>query len=109
MDRAVYSAGKGAVRALALAMVAGEVEFGVRVDCISSAMVKAPWVQRLIEESADPAKTSATLETPQPLALLVRAEEVAEVVRHLAGPQAALTGFDYLLDADMTSLHLTGR
>lgn len=103
-DRAVYSASKGAVRSLTLAMAADEVQYGIRVNCVSPATVEGPWVRRLIDESEDPIATSALLDSRQPMGRLVTPEEVAAAIIHLADPSMALTGFDYRLDAGMTSV-----
>ena len=105
VERAVYSASKGAVRALTLAMAADEISNGIRVNCVSPATVEGPWVHRLVESSADPAATRAALEARQPMGRLVGASEVAAVIFHLADGANATTGFDYRLDAGMTTVH----
>ena len=104
-DRAVYSASKGALRALTLAMAADEIRHGIRVNCVSPATVEGPWVNGLIERSDDPDATRAALEARQPLGRMVRPDEVAAAVVHLAESSSAVTGFDYRLDAAMTTVH----
>lgn len=107
-DRAVYSASKGAVRALTMAMAADEIGSGVRINCVSPATVEGPWVARLIDDSDDPVATRASLEARQPMRRLVTAAEVAAVIVHLADNSNATTGFDYRLDAGMTTVHQSG-
>ena len=46
--RALYSASKGAVHALTLAMAADLVTEGVRVNCVAPGTVDTPWVARLL-------------------------------------------------------------
>ena len=48
VERAVYSASKGAVLALTRAMAADEVRHGIRVNSVSPGTVWSPWVERLV-------------------------------------------------------------
>ena len=57
VERAVYSASKGAVLGLTRAMAADEAEHGIRINCVSPGTVDGPWVRRLIEQSDDPDAT----------------------------------------------------
>ncbi len=106
VERAVYSASKGAVRALTMAMAADEVAHGVRVNCVSPGTVDGPWVRRLIEDSDDPASTRAELEARQPLGGLVPPESVAAAVVHLADPSTFTTGVELRLDGGITSVRI---
>jgi NAD(P)-dependent dehydrogenase (short-subunit alcohol dehydrogenase family) len=72
-SRALYSASKGAVAALTLAMAADHVHVGIRVNAVAPGTVDTPWVRRLLEASADPAATAAALRARQPLGRLVTA------------------------------------
>ncbi len=108
-DRAVYSASKGALRALTLAMAADEIRHGIRVNCVSPATVEGPWVEGLIDRSADPEATRSGLNARQPLGRMVRPDEVAAAVVHLADANSAITGFDYRLDAAMTTVLANGN
>ncbi len=109
VDRAVYGASKGAVRALTLAMAADEIRHGIRVNCVSPATVDGPWVRRLIDASDDPSAALRALQKRQPLGQMVQPEDVAEVVFHLSRSDSAITGFDYRLDAGMTTVSHTGN
>src|SRR5215218_6134893 len=47
-QRALYSATKGAVQSLTLAMAADHVREGIRVNCVNPGTADTPWVQRLL-------------------------------------------------------------
>ncbi len=106
VDRAVYSASKGAVLALTRAMAADEVRYGIRVNCVSPGTVSSPWVERLIAESDDPSASMEALRKRQPLGRLVTCEEVAATVEFLADPTTFTTGADFLLDGGITGVRL---
>ncbi len=107
VQRALYSASKGAVHALTLAMAADLVGAGVRVNCVAPATVDTPWVARLLAGAADPAAEKARLASRQPTGRLVTAEEVAAAVGYLASPQAgATTGVSLAVDGGMSGLRL---
>ena len=48
-QRALYSATKGAVLALTLAMAADHVHEGIRVNCVNPGTADTPWVGRLLD------------------------------------------------------------
>lgn len=52
-QRALYSASKGAVLALTLAMAADHAEEGIRVNAVSPGTADTPWVARLLETAPD--------------------------------------------------------
>jgi len=106
VDRAVYSASKGAVLALTKAMAADEVRHGIRVNCVSPGTVRSPWVDRLVAATPDPSQAMEALRRRQPLGRLVACEEVAEAVCYLAAPTTFTTGADFLLDGGITSVRL---
>jgi 2-keto-3-deoxy-L-fuconate dehydrogenase len=106
VERAVYTASKGAVLALTKAMAADEAGRGIRVNCVSPATVDGPWIRRLVEQSDDPASTLAGLEARQPLGRLVQPEEVADAVVYLAAPTTFTSGQQLLLDGGITGMHL---
>ncbi|MEU1790633.1 SDR family oxidoreductase [Streptomyces sparsogenes] len=106
-QRAAYSASKGAVLALTLAMAADHVREGIRVNCVNPGTVDTPWVGRLLGRAADPAAERAALEARQPTGRLVSADEVAAAVAYLAGPAAAaVTGTALAVDGGMQGLRL---
>ncbi len=90
-NRALYSASKGAVSALALAMAADHVSEGIRVNAVAPGTADTPWVARLLEQSDDPAATGEALRRRQPMGRLVTADEVAHAIAYLASPLSAST------------------
>jgi NAD(P)-dependent dehydrogenase (short-subunit alcohol dehydrogenase family) len=108
--RALYSATKGAVLALTLAMAADHVHEGIQVNCVNPGTADTPWVGRLLDASADPAAERAALEARQPLGRLVTADEVAHAIAYLASPAAAsTTGTALAVDGGMYGLRLPPR
>jgi NAD(P)-dependent dehydrogenase (short-subunit alcohol dehydrogenase family) len=106
VERAVYSASKGAVLALTRAMAADEVRHGVRVNCVSPGTVSSPWVERLVAATAEPDRTAEALRRRQPLGRLVSCDEVAEAIWYLAASTTFTTGADFLLDGGITGVRL---
>jgi NAD(P)-dependent dehydrogenase (short-subunit alcohol dehydrogenase family) len=106
-QRALYSASKGAVHALTLAMAADHVQEGIRVNAVAPGTTETPWVTRLLDAADDPAAAAAGLRARQPLGRLVTADEVAFAVVQLASPSAAsTTGTVLRVDGGMTTLRL---
>jgi NAD(P)-dependent dehydrogenase (short-subunit alcohol dehydrogenase family) len=109
-NRALYSASKGAVQALTLAMAADHLHEGVRVNCVNPGTADTPWVQRLLNAAADPEQERARLEARQPTGRLVTADEVAGAVVHLADPRSSgTTGTVLAVDGGMHGLRLPPR
>ena len=105
--RAVYSASKGAIMSLTLAMAADHVKEGIRVNCVNPGTADTPWVARLLSQAQDPAKERAALEARQPMGRLVNAAEVASAIAYLASPrQASTTGTILAVDGGMQGLRL---
>ena len=106
-QRALYSASKGAVSALTLAMAADHVREGVRVNAVAPGTVDTPWVGRLLDSAADPEAERAALAARQPTGRLVTAAEVAHAIAYLASPLAsATTGTVLGVDGGMHGLRL---
>ncbi|MET9082492.1 SDR family oxidoreductase [Streptomyces sp. NPDC004237] len=106
-QRALYSAAKGAVYSLTLAMAADHVREGVRVNCVNPGTVDTPWIGRLLGKAADPAAERAALEARQPTGRLVSAPEVALAIAYLASPlSGATTGTSLAVDGGMQGLRL---
>jgi 2-keto-3-deoxy-L-fuconate dehydrogenase len=109
-QRALYSATKGAVLALTLAMAADHVHEGIRVNCVNPGTADTPWVGRLLDAADDPAAERAALEARQPMGRLVTADEVAAGIAYLASPLAAsVTGTALAIDGGMAGLRLRPR
>jgi NAD(P)-dependent dehydrogenase (short-subunit alcohol dehydrogenase family) len=106
-QRAVYSATKGAVFSLTLAMAADHVREGVRVNCVNPGTADTPWVGRLLNQSEDPAKERAALEARQPLGRLVSPAEVAHAIAYLASPlSGSTTGTSLAVDGGVAGLRV---
>ena len=106
-ERALYSATKGAVLSLTLAMAADHLAEGIRVNCVSPGTVDTPWIDRLMSSAADPLVERAALEARQPTGRLVSADEVAFTVAHLASPNArSTTGVNLAVDGGLQELRL---
>jgi NAD(P)-dependent dehydrogenase (short-subunit alcohol dehydrogenase family) len=106
-QRALYSASKGAVYALTLAMAADHIRENIRVNCVTPGTADTPWVGRLLDAAPDPAAERAALEARQPMGRLVTAEEVAAAIVYLASPLAgATTGIALAVDGGMAGLRL---
>lgn len=106
-ERAVYSASKGAVNALTLAMAADHIHEGIRVNCVNPGTADTPWIERLLAHASDPVKEKAHLNARQPLGRLVTPEEVASAILYLADPaQGSTTGTILAVDGGMFGLRL---
>jgi len=109
-QRALYSATKGAVLSLTLAMAADHIHEGIRVNCVNPGTADTPWIGRLLAQADDPAAERAALEARQPLGRLVSADEVAAGIAYLASPAAAaVTGTALEIDGGMAGLRLRPR
>ena len=106
-NRALYSATKGAVQSLTLAMAADHLAEGIRVCCVNPGTADTPWVRRLLAAAADPEAELQALVARQPSGRLVTAEEVAAAIAYLASPLAgASTGTVLAVDGGMHGLRL---
>ena len=106
-DRALYSASKGAVLALALAMAADHVRDGIRVNAVLPGTAATPWVGRLLELAPDPEAARTSLRDRQPLGRLVSPDEVAHAIAYLGSPlSGSTTGTALTVDGGMTGLRL---
>jgi 2-keto-3-deoxy-L-fuconate dehydrogenase len=109
-QRALYSASKGAVAALTLAMAADHVREGIRVNAVTPGTADTPWVGRLLAAADDPAAAGAALRARQPMGRLVSADEVAHAIVYLASPlSASTTGTLLAVDGGVIGLRLPPR
>ena len=109
-QRALYSATKGAVLSLTLAMAADHIHEGIRVNCVLPGTADTPWIGRLLDQADDPAAERAALERRQPMGRLVSPDEVAAGIAYLASPLAsAVTGTTLAIDGGMAGLRIRPR
>lgn len=109
-QRAIYSASKGAVQSLTLAMAADLIHEGIRVNCVNPGTADTPWVARLLDLAQDPAAERSALEQRQPSGRLVSAAEVANAIRFLASPnQRSTTATILAVDGGMDGLRVPAR
>jgi NAD(P)-dependent dehydrogenase (short-subunit alcohol dehydrogenase family) len=109
-QRAVYSASKGAVAALTLAMAADHVADGIRVNAVIPGTADTPWVGRLLDAADDPAAARAALVARQPMGRLVTADEVAHAIAYLASPlSSSTTGTLLQVDAGVMGVRTPPR
>jgi len=108
--RAIYSASKGAVQSLTLAMASDLIHEGIRVNCVNPGTADTPWVARLLDLAQDPAAERSALEQRQPSGRLVTSVEVANAIRFLASPnQQSITGTVLAVDGGMDGLRVPPR
>lgn len=106
-QRVLYSASKGAVYALTLAMAADHAREGIRVNCVAPGTADTPWVDRLLNKTADPVAARSALNAFQPMGRLVSADEVANAIAYLASPlSGASVGTVLAVDGGMHGLRL---
>ena len=105
--RAIYSASKGAVLTLTLAMANDHLADGIRVNCVNPGTADTPWVERLLSQASDPIAERSALEARQPMGRLVTPEEVASAICYLASPfQGSTTGTSLAVDGGMQGLRV---
>lgn len=109
-DRVLYSATKGAVLSMTLAMAADLLTGGIRVNAVNPGTTDTPWVARLLESAADPTAERVALQNRQPHGRLVSADEVAGAIAYLASPSSGSTTGTYLaVDGGMQRIRVGPR
>ncbi len=105
--RALYTASKGAILSLTLAMAADHLQDGIRVNCVNPGTADTPWVQRLLAAAPDTDRALAALKARQPMGRLVTADEVAHAIYFLASPlSSSTTGASLAVDGGMQGLRI---
>ena len=104
VDRAVYSAAKGAIYSMTRASAIDHVGEGVRVNCIAPGTVDTPWVARITSGYEDPEEARANMRARQPHGRLVTPEEIAAMAAYLASDEAAsVIGACMVVDGGVTA------
>ena len=106
-QRALYSASKGAIYSLTLAMAADHIREGIRVNCVNPGTANTPWIGNLLAKADDPDAERAALNARQPHGRLVEPSEIAQAVCYLASPlNDSTTGIALAVDGGMQGLRL---
>ena len=104
VDRAVYSAAKGAIYSMTRASAIDHVGEGVRVNCIAPGTVDTPWVARITSGYDDPEEARANMRFRQPHGRLVSPEEIAAMAAYLAADESAsVIGACMIVDGGVTA------
>jgi len=104
VDRAVYSAAKGAIYSMTRASAIDHVGEGVRVNCIAPGTVDTPWVARITSGYDDPEEARANMRARQPHGRLVTPEEIAAMAAYLASDESAsVIGACMVVDGGVTA------
>lgn len=104
-NRVLYSATKGAVSAMTLAMATDYLVEGIRVNAVAPGTADTPWVARLLAQAPDPVEARRALEARQPIGRLISAEEVALAICYLTDERAgSSTGVILTVDGGMHTL-----
>jgi NAD(P)-dependent dehydrogenase (short-subunit alcohol dehydrogenase family) len=101
-DRAAYCASKGAVISFTKQVAVQYAGTGVRCNCICPGTVDSPWVQRLLDQSADPDATRKALIARQPMGRLGEPWEIAAAALYLASDDAQfVSGSAFVIDGGL--------
>jgi len=103
VDRAAYSASKGAVLALTKSMAIDYVRSGIRVNCLCPGTIDTPSLQRRLAAFADPEEARKQFVARQPMGRLGTSEEVAKAALFLVSEDARfVTGTAFSIDGGFT-------
>jgi 2-keto-3-deoxy-L-fuconate dehydrogenase len=106
-NRVLYTATKGAIFAMPLAMAADHVAEGIRVNAVAPGTADTPWINRLLSAAEDTNAEAAALKARQPMGRLVTASEVAQSIAYLASPlSSSTTGTVLGVDGGMATLRV---
>jgi NAD(P)-dependent dehydrogenase (short-subunit alcohol dehydrogenase family) len=104
VDRAVYSAAKGAILDITRAAAIDHVEEGVRVNCIAPGTVDTPWIGRITSGYEEPEKARQNMQARQPHGRFVTPEEIAAMAAYLASDESAsVIGACMIVDGGVTA------
>ncbi|MER7754696.1 SDR family oxidoreductase [Kitasatospora sp. NPDC097643] len=104
--RVLYSASKGAIHSLTLAMATDHIREGIRVNAVAPGAVDTPWIARVLAKTEDPAASRAALNERHPSGRLARPEEVGEAIAFLALSATDTTGTVLPVDGGLHALRM---
>jgi len=103
VNRAAYSASKGAVLALTRSMALDHVKENIRVNCLCPGTIDTPSLQGRLRAFADPEQARRDFIARQPMGRFGTAEEVAAAAVYLVSDEAAfVTGVAFPIDGGFT-------
>lgn len=103
VDRAAYSASKGAVLTLTKSMAIDYVRSGIRVNCLCPGTIDTPSLQERLAAFPDPVEARKQFVARQPMGRLGTAEEVAKAALFLVSEDAEfVTGTAFSIDGGFT-------
>ncbi len=103
VDRAAYSASKGAVVALTKSMALDYVRDRIRVNCLCPGTVDTPSLGQRLAAFPDPVEARKQFVARQPMGRLGTAEEIAQAALFLVSDEAAfITGIAFSVDGGFT-------
>lgn len=106
-QRALYNASKAAVLGLTYAMATDHIREGVRINAVSPGTVYTPFVERFLQQFADPVAERAALDARQATGRMVTPQEVADAICYLASPRSgSTTGIALPVDGGVTHLRM---
>ena len=103
LDRAAYSASKGALLSLTRAMARDHLAENIRVNCVCPGTTATPSLEQRLQAFADPEKARAEFTARQPMGRLGQAEEIAAAILFAAADEAAfMNGENISINGGMT-------
>ena len=103
VDRAAYSASKGAVLALTKSMAIDYVRNGIRVNCLCPGTIDTPSLRQRLAALPNPEEARKQFVARQPMGRLGTAEEVAKAALFLVSDDARfVTGSAFSVDGGFT-------
>jgi len=107
-DRFVYSAAKGAVKAITMSVAKDYIGENIRCNSISPARVHTPFVDGFLEKNYPDniPEMFEKLSKTQPIGRMAKPEEVGALALYLCSDEASfITGCDYPIDGGFTTLN----
>ena len=109
-DRVLYSASKGAVQSMMMALAADLVGEGIVVNAIAPGTVDTPFMGEIVAASDNPAALRAELSARQPTGHMLDPAEIGHAIIYLASPLArSTTGATLEIDGGMGTIRLARR
>jgi NAD(P)-dependent dehydrogenase (short-subunit alcohol dehydrogenase family) len=99
-----YSAAKGGIIALTIALAADFGQYNIRVNCICPGAIETPMLERVMKYQGDPSEVRARRLKSYPLGRFGQPDEVAQAALFLASDDSAfVTGATIVVDGGFTA------